>query len=35
MDFDYQGRMIEIHSELDTLNEEANQLMQQIQNVAL
>jgi type I restriction enzyme M protein len=35
MDFDYQGRMTEIHSELATLNEEANTLMQQIQNVGL
>jgi type I restriction enzyme M protein len=35
MDFDYQGRMTEIHSELATLNEEANALMQQIQKVAL
>lgn len=35
MDFDYQGRMIEIHSELTILNEEANQLMQQIQSVQL
>lgn len=35
MDFDYQGRMTEIHSELATLNEEANALMQKIQNVGL
>lgn len=35
MDFDYQGRMAEIHSELATLNEEANRLMNQIQNVNL
>ena len=35
MDFDYQGRMTEIHSELATLNEEANRLMQQIQSVQL
>ena len=33
MDFDYQGRMTEIHNELATLNEEANRLMQQIQSV--
>jgi type I restriction enzyme M protein len=35
MDFDYKGRMTKIHSELATLNEEANALMQQIQKVAL
>jgi type I restriction enzyme M protein len=35
MDFDYKGRMTKIHSELGTLNEEANQLMNQIQSVAL
>lgn len=35
MDFDYQARMTEIHSELAILNEEANTLMQQIQNVGL
>ncbi|MCF6142353.1 type I restriction-modification system subunit M [Flavobacterium sp. K77] len=33
MDFDYKGRMTEIHKELATLNEEAIQLMQQIQSV--
>ncbi|MBS7233512.1 SAM-dependent DNA methyltransferase [Flavobacterium psychroterrae] len=35
MDFDYQGRMIEIHDELAILNEEATQLMHQIQSVQL
>lgn len=35
MDFDYQGRMAEIHAALGTLNEEANQLMEQIQSVEL
>ena len=35
MDFDYQGRMAEIHSELATLNEEASNLMNQIQSVQL
>ena len=35
MDFDYKGRMTEIHSELATLNEEANKLMNQIQSVEL
>ena len=35
MDFDYQGRMAEIHNELSTLNEEANALMNQIQSVRL
>jgi type I restriction enzyme M protein len=35
MDFDYKGRMAEIHSELATLNEEANKLMDQIQSVKL
>jgi type I restriction enzyme M protein len=35
MDFDYKGRMTEIHNELATLNEEANRLMQQIQSVQL
>lgn len=35
MDFDYKGRMIEIHAELDTLNKEANILMDQIQSVKL
>ena len=35
MDFDYKGRMAEIHSELAALNEEANQLMEQIQSLEL
>lgn len=35
MDFDYQSRMQELHSELAILNEEANQLMNQIQAVKL
>lgn len=35
MDFDYQARMAELHSELATLNEEANLLMNQIQSVKL
>lgn len=35
MDFDYQNRMQTLHSELATLNEEANQLMNQIQAVKL
>ena len=35
MDFDYKGRMKEIHSELSTLNDEANILMNQIQSVKL
>ena len=35
MDFDYQSRMQELHSELATLNDEANQLMNQIQAVKL
>lgn len=35
MDFDYKGRMVEIHDELMILNEEANRLMQQIQSVKL
>ena len=35
MDFDYNGRMTEIHSELATLNDEANSLMNQIQSVEL
>ena len=35
MDFDYKGRMAEIHSELSTLNKEANTLMNQIQSVEL
>lgn len=35
MDFDYAGRMEEIHSELAKLNEDANILMNQIQSVEL
>jgi type I restriction enzyme M protein len=35
MNFDYRGRMAEIHSELGKLNEEANILMNQIQSVEL
>jgi type I restriction enzyme M protein len=35
MDFDYRGRMAEIHTELAALNEEATQLMNQIQSVEL
>ncbi len=35
MDFDYKGRMAEIHTELAQLNEEANTLMNQIQAVEL
>lgn len=35
MDFDYKGRMAEIHSELSELNEDANNLMNQIQSVEL
>lgn len=35
MDFDYQSRMAEIHSELAKLNTEANSLMAQIQSVEL
>ncbi len=35
MDFDYKGRMTEIHKELDELNKEANGLMNQIQSVKL
>jgi len=35
MNFDYKGRMKEIHSELGKLNEEANLLMGQIQSVKL
>jgi len=35
MDFDYKGRMAEIHNELAQLNTEANSLMQQIQSVKL
>ena len=35
MDFDYKGRMQEIHTELAQLNTEANTLMQQIQSVKL
>lgn len=33
MDFDYKGRMVEIHAELADLNNEANGLMKQIQSV--
>lgn len=33
--FDYRARMAEIHSELVELNTEANELMNQIQSVAL
>ena len=35
MDFDYKGRMKEIHEELAKLNEEANILMEQIQSVEI
>ena len=35
MDFNYKGRMTEIHSELATLNDEANSLINQIQAVTL
>ena len=35
MDFDYKGRMAEIHSELNTLNKQATQLMNQIQSLEL
>lgn len=35
MDFDYKGRMQEIHKELVQLNTKANMLMQQIQSVKL
>jgi type I restriction enzyme M protein len=35
MDFDFKGRISEIHTELDELNEEANQLMNQIQSLDL
>ncbi|OAI16555.1 N-6 DNA methylase [Methylomonas lenta] len=34
-DFDYQGRMTEIHQQLDGLNTKANDLMSLIQNVVL
>lgn len=34
-DFDYKGRMAEIHAELNQLNSEANELMKQIQGVEL
>ena len=34
MDFDFKGRISEIHAELDQLNEEANQLMNQIQSLS-
>jgi type I restriction enzyme M protein len=35
MDFDYKGRMTEIHTELAQLNTEANSLIEQIQSVKL
>lgn len=35
MDFDYKGRMAEIHTELASLNDEANTLMNHIQSVEL
>lgn len=35
MDFDYQGRMAEIHKELAVLNDEANGLMGLIQRVSI
>ncbi|WP_424308016.1 type I restriction-modification system subunit M [Cloacibacterium sp.] len=35
MDFDYQSRIAELHSELETLNAEAIQLMNQIQSLKL
>jgi type I restriction enzyme M protein len=35
MDFDYQGRMAEIHAELASLNTEANTLMKKIQSVEI
>jgi len=35
MNFDYKGRIKEIHSELEILNEEASLLMGQIQSVEL
>ncbi len=35
MDFDYKGRMEEIHNELAQLNQEANALMEKIQGVRL
>ncbi|MCZ2101030.1 MAG: type I restriction-modification system subunit M [Chitinophagales bacterium] len=35
MDFDYKGRMKELHSELATLNAEANELMNKIQGFEL
>ena len=34
-DFDYQGRMSEIHDELGTLNSESGELMQAIQGLKL
>jgi type I restriction enzyme M protein len=35
MDFDYKGRMAEIHQELGKLNDDASELMNQIQSVKL
>ncbi|MEN8846440.1 MAG: N-6 DNA methylase [Candidatus Arcticimaribacter sp.] len=35
MDFDYKGRMTEIHSDLTALNEQANTLINQIQDLEL
>ena len=35
MDFDFKGRISEIHTELDELNEEANNLMEDIQSLEL
>ena len=35
MDFDYKGRISEIHADLDVLNSEANELMNQIQSLRL
>ena len=35
MDFDYKGRMAELHAELAKLNEEANDLMRRIQSAQL
>ena len=35
MDFDFKGRMTEIHKELGALNEESNALMEQMQSVKL
>ena len=33
MDFDYKGRISEIHTELEELNKEATDLMNQIQSL--